>query len=210
MANFPEMFIPLMFAGYTSFWCETAQVTIPAGTTISLTHGPPVDKIVYLYFLTDTGRPRRTDTDEVIRSTDVYLEYWLLPFTPEITAMPVKRHKSIFLESFYTPDHPFVVWSTDDKPMEINLINNETYDVSWDFTLWILECAEQTFEDIIRPYGKGWLNYYKAFSDPEAATGMVEFYKMFADPSFRQAYKTAMTRLPAARPIGPLLPQPGG
>lgn len=185
MAGFPEIFIPLMFRGNIAFWHDFANIPMAAGSVLEITHGPPNRGFIYIYFQGNTGDPRRTDTDEVIRSVNAFMEHFLLPQTPEIASWPVKEHRDNLMESVYRPDYPLVTYSTFDDPMRLRFTNNELFNITWDITFWILEAPKPVFDDEIVPYLKGYFNFFKAFSEVEVGSGMAALFKILNKPSAR-------------------------
>lgn len=188
MGGFPEVFIPLMLRGDIAFWHDFANVTLVAGTTIRITHGPPARGSYYIIFQGNTGDPRRTDTDEVVRTTNAFLRHWLLSPFPEMASQPVREHQDFFMESLYRPDYPVVIVETFDHPMILEFTNNEAFNISWDLTFWIVETPKKVYDENIVPYFKGMFNFYHAFGDPESAKGMKEFFKLWAREDVRKAW----------------------
>ena len=177
-----------MLKGDVSYFCDFANVTLVAGSTIRITHGPPTRGSYYIYYLANTGSPRRTDTDEVVRTTNAFVRQWLLPVFPDLASQAIRAHDIFFMEALYLPDHPFVTISTFDHPMILEFTNNEAFNISLDFTLWILETPEKVYKENILPYFKGMFNFYHAFGDPAVASGMAEFFKLWAREDVRKAW----------------------
>ena len=188
MAGFPEVFIPLMLKGDVAFWHDFANVTLAAGSTIRIPYGPPTRGSHYILFLGNVGAPRRTDTDEVVRTTNAFLRHWLLSPFPEMASQPVRDHLDFLMESVYLPDYPLTTVLTFDHPMVLEFTNNEVFNISWDLTFWILETPEKVYKEHILPYFKGIFNFYHAFGDPVVASGMAEFFKLWAREDVRKAW----------------------
>lgn len=186
MAGFPEVFIPLLLRGDVSFWHDFTNTTLVAGSTLRITHGPPTRGFYYIYFLNNYGSPRRTDTDEVVRTTNAFLRHWLI--FPGLPSQPILEHQDFLMESVYRPDYPVVAVSTFDHPQIIEFVNNEVFNISWDITFRLLEASKKVYDENILPYFKGQYEFHHAFGDPTVAKGMAEFFKLWSREDVRRAW----------------------